>query len=485
VGNPPWVNWEYLPPEYREISAGVWEKYGLIGPVPGKRRQSSDRAKTDVSILMLYVAADKYAVENGRLSFVLPGTIFQSELGGWHFRKFELPGRIGLSVEVVDDLDSIKPFRSQAANVASVATFVRDKKTRYPVKWREWRRGVGTILDSSSLGEVMACTEITEVQARPIEPRLPQSPWVVGDAAGLAALRKLTGPSFYSGRAREGINTRGANGVFFVDAWLQDSRLFVRNRPQDGRLRNLAEVEQCIEPEYVFPLLRGENVSRFRASPEQFVVLPHDPVDPVEPVKFERLPRGTREFLARHREILEGRRKFRNFNPEEGDWHGLYSVLSATFTKQKVVWREMANGVIAAAIGESLVPGDGASTIIPDHKLFIVPCDSMEEADFVSGFLNSEIANFIVRSYAISTGVSAHILKRVPIPRFIAHDSRHATVSSVAKKIRLSGQSLQTHGADLEQLNEQVMYVLGVDLIPFTTHSGKAGCDGRMNILGV
>ena len=38
VGNPPWINWEYLPPEYREISSEIWEHYGLTGNVPIPKR---------------------------------------------------------------------------------------------------------------------------------------------------------------------------------------------------------------------------------------------------------------------------------------------------------------------------------------------------------------------------------------------------------------------------------------------------------------
>lgn len=30
VGNPPWINWEYLPEEYREATKYAWKEYGLI-----------------------------------------------------------------------------------------------------------------------------------------------------------------------------------------------------------------------------------------------------------------------------------------------------------------------------------------------------------------------------------------------------------------------------------------------------------------------
>ena len=30
IGNPPWVNWEYLPQEYRVKSQDLWREYGIF-----------------------------------------------------------------------------------------------------------------------------------------------------------------------------------------------------------------------------------------------------------------------------------------------------------------------------------------------------------------------------------------------------------------------------------------------------------------------
>lgn len=139
VGNPPWINWENLPPEYRDISAGIWEHYQLVGDIPIPRRQASRYSKTDVAILMTYVAADKYAKEGALLGLVLPRTIFQSELGGWHFRKFALPDGRAIAVNSVDDIDRLRPFSGQATNMSCVAAFTYGGlPTTYPVSWNRW-----------------------------------------------------------------------------------------------------------------------------------------------------------------------------------------------------------------------------------------------------------------------------------------------------------------------------------------------------------
>jgi hypothetical protein len=58
----------------------------------------------------------------------------------------------------------------------------------------------------------------------------------------------------------------------------------------------------------------------------------------------------------------------------------------------------MHHGCVAAAVSSAHLPDQSNAVILPDHKLFLTPCSSIEEADFVSGFLNSEISNFIVAS---------------------------------------------------------------------------------------
>ena len=72
IGNPPWVNWEHLPDEYRDSTKPLWLHYGLFP----KRERGMDTilgaAKYDISMLMTYVAVDRYLEKGGRLGFVVP-----------------------------------------------------------------------------------------------------------------------------------------------------------------------------------------------------------------------------------------------------------------------------------------------------------------------------------------------------------------------------------------------------------------------------
>lgn len=440
LGNPPWVNWESLAPEYRKVSAAAWDHYKLTGALPGKRRQSSSASKTDVCILMTYVAADKYLLKGGRIAFVLPRTIFQSETGGWHFRRFVLPDGQHLGVEVVEDIDALKPFRGQATNTSCIAVFKYGASIKYPVEWRQWRPRVARQPQELTIERVKQASIVRKLLAEPISATQAQSPWIVGSKATLTLLRDALGQSPYAAVVREGLNTRGANGVYFLRASLLAGRMRVTNLAREGRNERVHETTLPIEENHIYPLLRGEDVSRFKAAPKEFVLVPHSPVSPASAIPFAKLPKLTREFLSEFKPILTQRKKFRNFDPGTSDWHGLYSVLTATFSPFKVVWREMASGsgVIAAAVASQKLPLGADKIVMPDHKLAIIPCESEAEADYLTGFLNFNVTNLIVRSYAVATGISTHILDRVAVPRFSPHKKLHKQLAALGRKARLS-----------------------------------------------
>jgi hypothetical protein len=237
-----------------------------------------------------------------------------------------------------------------------------------------------------------------------------------------------------------------------LDAQNVDGHLWIKNRPQDGDDRNLEVREQTIEPDYIYPLLRGRDVSRWLAEPSGYALLPHDPANPNNPLPFSELPDKTQEFIAYFRDRLKGRKKFRNFDPTGRDWHGLYSVLNASYVPFKVIWREMATGSIAAVVETSNLPTGEKKTVIPDHKLFIIPCESRAEANFVCGVFNSSIASYIILSYAIATGISTHVLERIPIPRFDLENKVHQSVVERAEACREAAMA----GADMTENSKEL-----------------------------
>lgn len=120
VGNPPWVNWESLPDEYRMETKPIWEHYGLFPH--GGMDTILGKGKKDISMLMTYVAVDRYIRRGGKLGFVLSQSLFKTSGAGQGFRRFVLPDKTPFGPLVVEDMVDLKPFEG-AANRTAVAVF--------------------------------------------------------------------------------------------------------------------------------------------------------------------------------------------------------------------------------------------------------------------------------------------------------------------------------------------------------------------------
>ncbi len=69
VGNPPWVNWESLPENYRKETQDLWKDYKLFLPKGYQAKLGSD--KDDISILFTYRCLDRYLKERGNFAFLI------------------------------------------------------------------------------------------------------------------------------------------------------------------------------------------------------------------------------------------------------------------------------------------------------------------------------------------------------------------------------------------------------------------------------
>ncbi|MGH9772888.1 MAG: N-6 DNA methylase, partial [Candidatus Acidiferrales bacterium] len=111
AGNPPWVNWESLPAEYRDSMKPLWQSYGLFSLSGSAGRLGG--GKKDLSMLFVYTSVDQYLQDGGRLGFVITQTVFKTTGAGDGFRRFRFERekeQIVLKPRVVHDLSAIQVF---------------------------------------------------------------------------------------------------------------------------------------------------------------------------------------------------------------------------------------------------------------------------------------------------------------------------------------------------------------------------------------
>ncbi len=467
AGNPPWIAWDHLPEEYRELTKPLWRQYGLFNLSGNAARHGG--GKKDLSMLMLYAAADRYLTRGGRLGFVVTQTLLQSKGAGDGFRRFRL-GDDGphLAVLHVDDMVDIRPF-DDAANWTATITVEKGRPTEYPVPYTRWSPGEGTEGDPRQTCCRDQCT------ARPVDPDRISSPWVVVPEGFHTDPATLVGPSDY--RAHLGANSGGANGVYWIRPIEKTGDgLIVANSPGRGK-RSVEAVRQVIEPELVYPLLRWGDVSRYRAVPSGHILLSQDTqtrsgIDPA--VMHSRYPQ-TLAYLKRFEELLLDRAAYRRYQGK-GPFYSMYNVGPYTVRPIKVVWRRMdrrINAAVVEPIGDPLL---GIRPIVPQETCVLVAADSSEEAHYLCAMLNSAVVNFLVTSHNVRGGKgfgTPGMLDVVNLRRYDPADLRHqalATHSHCAHLAAARGEDVRVLQDRIDQLAGE-MYGLDASEMPLC---GKA-----------
>jgi hypothetical protein len=432
-GNPPWVKWSHLPPDYasfikqRCLQLGVFSEDKWVGGI-----------ESDISTVVTYVAAERWLKRGGTLAFLITGTVFANE-SSQGFRRFEIT-RLGLPLAVtrVEDFGKVAPFEG-VSNHATLLIFRTGSATRYPVTYRWWSPAgvVGQPKRTYASAEefVLEAKKFDDLAA-PV-PGTDAGPWLKGTRTQHEAWRHLFAKDTHEYLARKGITT-DANGIFFVRVLEHDKArglCRIENDPTLGKREDVAKVSATVEAEHLFPLLRGRGVGAFKAQadPAYSVLVPQRGMHE-NPALQEEFP-ATFKYLNRFRSVLAQRSSFRRFQKKQA-WWSLWSTGAYTFARYKVAWREMPGGRFAAAIVSPVRhPQLGTKLVVLDHKLYFVPCGSLKEAAFLTALLNAPIVSEAISAYASQLSLGVSVVEYLALPPFDAKNSTHTALVALALRL--------------------------------------------------
>jgi methylase of polypeptide subunit release factors len=434
VGNPPWVNWESLPDEYRTSTASLWQKYNLFEHTGLKARSGS--AKDDISVLMTYVSIDKYLKLDGKLSFVITQSLFKTAGGGEGFRRFKL-GKNGIPFKIiqVDDLTNFQPFDS-ATNKTSVFTCQKGSTTKYPIDYSIWHKKEGSIIDlDTSAVEIPSLIKTSYLKAQSIDGSL-QGPWLTARPKVFGAIKKIVGSSTY--RAREG-SSGGLNSVYIVEIISQEyNSLQIKNYTANAKVKVKA-VEAMLEPDLVFPTLRGREIKKWFALPELSLIVPHSPSKASVAIKEDILKLNyplTFKYLSTFKENLLDRSLYKLYLKNQ-PFYAMYNTGEYSFSPYKVVWTRVGTDLKCAVVDHSLLYQQNQKVITPIETVVFIPLDNLEESHYCAALLNCSLTRFTIVSYSNKSAgsfASPHILENINIPPFNKSSTIHKDLSNYSQQ---------------------------------------------------
>ena len=432
-GNPPWVKWSHLPPQYARFIGPRCRRLGVF---------SSDRwvggIESDVSTVITFEVIDNCLADDGKLAFFITGTVFSTE-SSEGFRQMRLhDGALQCAVIAVEDYTALAPFDGVSAR-PTLMVLRNGSATQFPVPYRVWsmpggRRGE-RFKDADGFVAAASCVTL---DAAPVPGGRGARPWLVGRSDEHAVFAKVFGTGAGRYVARKGVTT-DRNGIFWVRAQgpIVDGMVRIGNEPQVGRARGIAARSGMVEARHLFPLLRGRGVEPFRATvdPDLHLLLPQRGMhgDPQLPVHSP----GTFRFLRAFQAELEGRSSYKRFQRAAGHpFYSLWSTGEYTFAPFKVLWREMGGGSFAAAyvgsVDDALL---GRCMVVPDHKVYFIPVESEDEAAYLSGVLNSPLVSGAVAAYAAQLSLGTSVAEYLRLPAYDAADDSQRRISELARTI--------------------------------------------------
>lgn len=452
VGNPPWVRWSSLPEAYRNRVKQVCEGYDIFS-----NTKHHGGNELDISAMIAYTTGDKWLKPGGMLAFVITQAVFQNPSSAG-FRNFRINETGNLVPVSVDDMKALKPF-PDAANKTAVAVFQKSKKApTYPVPYRLWdakqklveegakpKRESRSIDPNLTLAEVKNKTLRTDMHANPISGG--GSPWAIlppGRFPVLQPMAMVGEKPWVEGR--KGI-TVDLNGIYFVRVLKENdknNKVQIQSRPEAGKTDIGPAREAWIEPDWLYPLVKGAadfQPCYLKPVNELFAIVPNKGIKKADfemaETELQSL-RGTKkyfeDFNPEGNELLERRSTYRGrMAAMNAPYYAIYNVGEFSFKPWKVIWAEMSGKFSAAVAGSANVPLVGKRPYVPDHKIFFVAMDNKAEAHYLCGILNSTTVAEFVESHNVAIQVG-DIFKHMKLPVFDKKDPAHLALAAKVEK---------------------------------------------------
>jgi len=433
VGNPPWVNWEYLPTDYKLRTAHLWQYYNLFA-VKGLE---AGFIKEDISVLLTYVALDKYLKDAGKLGFVVKETLFKSIKQGEGFRKFKIfPTNISLNPYRVDDLTLFKPFKD-VVNRTALLFIQKGEAVQYPTNYVVWQplNGKRSFENDFDIKELPIHFEFINKKAQPSDAQKTNSGWITVESKNLDKTNLILGKSAYL--ARTGTFTGGANGIFWLNILEKNNDLLTIQNITERAKNKMKIVKTELETEFVFPFLTGNDLEFWQYSYSKYTLCPHTAESKMYPIDLKTLGNypKTLQYFENFKTELKDRKGFTTFDKhiQLANYYAIQRIGDYTFAPYKVAWRYICKDFRPAVIEYADDKYVGKKNIIPNEKIIFVGLHDRQEAYYLCGLLSSTQYQQTIENYMIGTQITPSIISRLNLPKFDKNNLNHLKISELCQ----------------------------------------------------
>ena len=223
-----------------------------------------------------------------------------------------------------------------------------------------------------------------------------------------------------------------------------------------------------IEETYVYPMLGGRNIAKWKVKSNEFMLVPHTTLHKygVPEADLAREAPDTFMWLSYyHDELLATRiQNGKFFNPKINPFYRLDNVGEYTYSPYKVLWKEQSDSMSAVVVSTyyQSIPNANRNIfsqdkiIVVDSKVLMLDAYNEFEAYFVCGIINSPNVINVVDGYAVSTNRGVDVLKYIAIPKYDHENDIHIKIAMLSKEIHRLAADNQPYSKQELLLSKQV-----------------------------
>lgn len=307
-GNPPWQNFVDLPDIYKKQIKSYFFKFHLIKNTQDLLLGGS---RIDMAALIIQIAIKNFLKEHGEAIMFVPLSLFLNDGANKHFRTYVI-GDVKYCVTCIFDFNEEDVFGGIATRYG-LCHFIRDKETNFPIPYFRNEKGCWIKYFAKPMFHETDPLSITTKK----EERF--------NNIRLVVLKRESKP-------RQGVNTCGANNVFFFDSYREMDEELVT-------LSNKNTKEIILPRKFVYPLITSEDFKTEKSLPRKWVFLPYNVNGkPLEWNQIKEYPQLI-DYLVKNKEILKARKGVMlKAMISRGYWWAMLGVGEYSFFPYKVVW---------------------------------------------------------------------------------------------------------------------------------------------------
>ena len=308
-GNPPWQNFVDLPDSYKEQIKSYFFKFDLVGNTQNLLLGGS---RIDIAALIIQISIKDFLNQHGEAIIFLPLSLFLNDGANRNFRTYSI-GEVNYSVDSVFDFNDEDVFGGIATRYG-LSHFIRDKKPVFPIPYFRNEGGAwNTYIAKPMFHATDPLSIITNDKGDSF------------DNIKHVLIKKESSP-------RQGINTCGANDVYFFDDLIEMNDDLVR-------VSNKSKEKVILPKKFIFPLVTSKEFKGELTNPSKWVLLPYNSSGkPLEWKQIQQFPELS-IYLESNMEVLQSRKGVMlNAMLKRGHWWAMLGVGEYNFFPYKVVW---------------------------------------------------------------------------------------------------------------------------------------------------